>query len=94
MQSTHIIQKTVYENSRFQLPLIPNSPNPPTNPSLPSCVVRMPLSEPNVERYLEEHPGFLQKYVVSHFSETDLKELYEHWYQVRERCGNLFRLGS
>ena len=42
----------------------------------------MPLSEPNVERYLEEHPGYLQKYVVTHLSETDLKELYEHWYKV------------
>ena len=42
----------------------------------------MPLSEPNVERYLDEHPGFLQKYVVTHLSETDLKDLYEHWYKV------------
>lgn len=48
-----------------------------------SCVVRMPLSEPNVERYLDEHPGFLQKYVVTHLTETDLKDLYDNWYKVR-----------
>ena len=47
-----------------------------------SCVVRMPLSEPNVERYLEENPAFLQKFVVQHLSETDIRELYEHWFQV------------
>ncbi|KAL5258636.1 hypothetical protein ACHWQZ_G009192 [Mnemiopsis leidyi] len=52
---------------------------------LGSCVVRMPLSEPNVERYLDEHPGFLQKYVVTHLSETDLKDLYEHWYKAHGR---------
>ncbi|KAL5258630.1 hypothetical protein ACHWQZ_G009192 [Mnemiopsis leidyi] len=45
----------------------------------------MPLSEPNVERYLDEHPGFLQKYVVTHLSETDLKDLYEHWYKAHGR---------
>ena len=52
----------------------------------------MPLSEPNVERYLDEHPGFLQKYVVTHLSETDLKDLYEHWYKVGVVAKNLIDL--
>eukprot|EP00116_Pleurobrachia_bachei_P012457 sb/3472719/ len=45
----------------------------------------MPLSEPNVERYLEENPAFLQKFVVQHLSETDIRELYEHWFQAHGR---------
>lgn len=52
---------------------------------LGSCVVGMPLSEPNVERYLEEHPSFLQNYVVSHLTEGDIKDLYSHWFQAHGR---------